>query len=195
MQEGPRKGKQMYELIILTLLMSAPVHGYLIVKVMNDIVGPYTKLSHGRLYPLLARLEEDGLIIASSEPAKERSGGRHLRKFQITEKGRRRFHEVMMNITSNVGDYQKLFLHKVQAMEHLEPAERLILYEHYINFCQAHVLYMIAKVEEVLRLQVHGMSPSHNNALVKIMRHVADQWQLELEWANGLLEEERAQQK
>ena len=100
-----------------------------------------------------------------------------------------------MNITSNVGDYQKLFLHKVQAMEHLEPAERQILLEHYINFCQAHVLYMIAKVEEVLRLQTHGMSPSRNNAIVKILRHVADQWQLELEWANELLEEERTQLK
>jgi len=27
------------------------------------------------------------------------------------------------------------------------------------------------------------------------MRHVADQWRLELEWANELLEEERAQLK
>jgi len=185
----------MYELIVLSLLMSGRAHGYSIIKIMNDLAGPYTKFSHGRLYPLLARLEKVGFIVTVDEAFSEQAGGRHLRSYEITEKGRERFHEVMMNITSNVGDYQKLFLHKVQAMEHLEPAERLILFEHYINFCQAHVLYMIAKVEEVLRLQVHGMSPSHNNALVKIMRHVADQWQLELEWANGLLEEERAQQK
>src|SRR5260370_23423327 len=132
----------MYELIILSLVMSAPVDGYLIVKVMNDIVGPYTKLSHGRLYPLLAKLEEDGLIVASSEPAKERAGGRNLRRFQITEKGRRLFHEVMMDTTSNPAEYQKLLLHKVQAMQHLQPAERLVLLDHYVNVCLAHKPYI-----------------------------------------------------
>ena len=186
----------MYELIVLSLLMSGRAHGYFIIKIMNDLAGPYTKFSHGRLYPLLARLEKEGFIVAVDEASGEQAGGgRHLRSYEITENGRERFHEVMMNITSNVGDYQKLFLHKVQAMEHLEPAERLILFEHYINFCQAHVLYLIAKVEEVLHLETHGMSPSRVNGLVKIMRHLADQWQLELEWANQLREEERAQLK
>ena len=185
----------MYELIVLSLLMSGRVHGYSIIKIMNDLAGPYTKFSHGRLYPLLARLEKAEFIATVDEAFGEQAGGRHLRSYEITEKGRERFHEVMMNITSNVGDYQKLFLHKVQAMEHLEPAERLILLEHYSNFCQAHVLYLVAKAEEALRPQMHDMSPSRFNALVKIMRHVADQWRLELEWANELLEEERAQLK
>jgi DNA-binding PadR family transcriptional regulator len=192
MQEVPWKGKHMYELIILSLLMSAPVHGYLIVKVMNDIVGPYTKLSHGRLYPLLAKLEQDGLIVASSEPAKGRAGGRNLRRFQITENGRRRFHEVMMDTTSNPAEYQKLFLHKVQAMEHLQPAERLFLLDHYLNFCQAHILYMTAKLEEVKHLENHHMSPSRFDALVKIMQHVINQWRLEFNWVNQLREEEQA---
>jgi DNA-binding PadR family transcriptional regulator len=183
----------MYELIILSLLMSGPVHGYLIVKVMNDIVGPYTKLSHGRLYPLLGRLEEDGMIVATSEPVKERAGGRNLRRFQITEKGRRRFHEVMMDTTSNVAEYQKLFLHKVQAMEHLRPAERLFLLDHYLNFCQAHILYMTAKLEEVKHVEHHGMSCARFKALVKIMQHVLSQWQLEFDWVNQLREEEQAQ--
>ena len=184
----------MYELIVLSLLMSGRAHGYFIIKTMNDIAGPYNKFSHGRLYPMLARLEKEGFIVANDEASGEQAGGRHLRSYEITENGRKRFHEVMMNITANVGDYQKLFLHKVQAMEYLEPAERLILLEHYINFCQAHILYLIAKVEEVLHLETNSMSPSRVNGLVKTMRHIADQWRLELEWANGLLEEERAQQ-
>ena len=185
----------MYELIVLSLLMSGRAHGYSIIKTMNDIAGPYTKFSHGRLYPLLARLEREGFVVTVDEAFDEQAGGRRLRGYEITEKGRERFHEVMMNMTSNVGDYQKLFLHKVQAMEHLEPTERLILLEHYINFCQAHVLYLVAKAEEVLRQQTHDMSPSRFNVLVKIMRHLADQWRLEFEWANELLEEERAQLK
>jgi DNA-binding PadR family transcriptional regulator len=41
----------MYELIILSLLMRSPAHGYLIAKIINDMFGPYTKISNGRLYP------------------------------------------------------------------------------------------------------------------------------------------------
>ncbi|TMC66936.1 MAG: PadR family transcriptional regulator [Chloroflexota bacterium] len=83
----------------------------------------------------LARLEEEGYIVTVANVTVEQTKGRPLHSYEITEKGRERFHELMMNITSNVGDYQKLFLHKVQAMEHLQPADRLILLEHYINFC------------------------------------------------------------
>jgi DNA-binding PadR family transcriptional regulator len=185
----------MYELIVLSLLMSERAHGYFIIKILNDIAGPYTKFSHGRLYPLLARLEKEGFIVTVNEAFGEQTGGRHLRSYEITEKGREHFHEVMINTTSNVGDYQKLFLHKVQAMEHLEPAERLILLEHYFNFCQAHVLYLIAKVEEASRPQTHDTGLIRSKAHVKIMRHIADQWRLELEWTNELFEEERAQLK
>jgi DNA-binding PadR family transcriptional regulator len=185
----------MYELIILSLLMRASAHGYLMVKVMNDILGPYTKFSHGRLYPILAKLEEDGLIKASVEPAEGRTGGRTLRKFQITEKGRKRFHEVMMDTTSNSADYQKLFVYKMKAMEHLEPSERLFLLDHYLNFCQAHILYLTAKLEEVKHLEHHRMSPVGFDALLKSMQHIIKQWQLEFEWVNQLREEDQARMK
>ena len=52
-----------YELIILGTLMSGPFHGYLIAKIMQNILGPYGQLSKGRLYPLLTKLEEAGLIM------------------------------------------------------------------------------------------------------------------------------------
>ena len=57
----------MYELIILSLLMREPIHGYLISKIINDIIGPIAKVSHGWLYPRLAKLEQEGLIAASIE--------------------------------------------------------------------------------------------------------------------------------
>src|SRR5260370_41725657 len=53
-----------YELIILGTLMGGPFHGYLIVKIMQNVLGPYGKLSKGRLYPLLQQLEEGGVIVA-----------------------------------------------------------------------------------------------------------------------------------
>ena len=36
----------------------------------------------------------------------------------------------------------------------------MFLLDHYLNFCQAHVLYMTAKLEEVKRLEHHGMGPA-----------------------------------
>ena len=77
----------MYELIVLSLLMRAPFHGYLIVKVANDMLGPWTKISSGTLYPLLGRMEQAGLI--ATRPATEDQAGkrseRHARTFTITE--------------------------------------------------------------------------------------------------------------
>ena len=81
-----------YELIILGTLMSGPFHGYLIAKIMQNILGPYGQLSKGRLYPLLTKLEEAGLIMVEqvSEQQEKLSVRRsHIpsRSFQITEAG------------------------------------------------------------------------------------------------------------
>jgi Transcriptional regulator PadR-like family len=57
-----RRGCAVYELIILSLLMREPMHGYLIAKVTNDQIGPWARLSSGTMYTILARLEADGLI-------------------------------------------------------------------------------------------------------------------------------------
>ena len=57
-----KEGMVMYELIILSLLMRGPIHGYLISKFINDIIGPVAKVSHGWLYPRLAKLQEEDLL-------------------------------------------------------------------------------------------------------------------------------------
>ena len=61
----------MYEMIILALLARWPLHGYLIAKITNDVLGPYARLSNGRLYPLLAKLEAAGLIVAAVDAEPE----------------------------------------------------------------------------------------------------------------------------
>src|SRR6266704_2197554 len=42
----------MYEFIVLAQLMHGPAHGYLIAKIINDVIGPYARLSYGRLQRL-----------------------------------------------------------------------------------------------------------------------------------------------
>src|SRR6202521_3678299 len=129
----------MYEFILLAQLMNGPAHGYLIAKIINDIIGPFARISYGRLYPLLAKLEENGLIAADIDTASGKQRDRQLRIFTITDAGRMRF-QLMMNDTSlNPGEYQKLFAYKVTAFSHVAPAERLRLIDHYINYCQTNI--------------------------------------------------------
>ncbi len=182
----------MYELIILSLLMRWNAHGYLIASVINDIIGPYAKMSNGRLYPLLARLEEQGLIKTFVESEKASRGDRQHRSYVITEAGRKRFHDLMLDTTSNPGDYQKLFLQKVTVLEFLNPAERLYLIDHYINYCQAHVLHLTAEAEHLVRdVSDRGyMKASQLDATVNVMHHMAEQWELELAWARNLRKKE-----
>jgi DNA-binding PadR family transcriptional regulator len=180
----------MYELIILSLLMRWPAHGYLIASIINDMIGPYARISNGRLYPLLTKLEEQGLIKACVETEKAPKGDRKHHSYTITEEGRKRFHDLMLDTTSNPGDYQKLFLQKVPVLEFLKPTERMYLIDHYINYCQAHVLHLTAEVEDLVRdVNNKGiMKPSQLEITVNVMQHMIDQWRLELEWAKSLRE-------
>jgi len=186
----------MYEFIILSLLMRAPGHGYLIAHIINDIIGPYARMSNGRLYPLLARLEESGLIEVDEEAAREQHGERTSRSYRITEAGRKRFHTLMMDITSNPGEYQRIFLQKVPMFHFLNVSERLYLLDHYVNYCQAHVLHLTAEGEDLARGNYHHYRGDEwgLQATLDVMKHMADQWRLEVTWAQRLRAREQVRQ-
>ena len=185
----------MYELIILSQLMLQPAHGYLIASIINDMIGPYARISNGRLYPLLAKLEKSGLIKPYTEAPIGQQSDRQLRTYEITEAGRKRFHELMMDITSNPGEYQKIFLQKVSMFEFLKSSERLRLIDHYINYCQAHVLHIMSEADDLVQRSPYwGLEwgPTRFKAVLDVMQHMIDQWQLELNWAKALHERELA---
>ncbi|MDQ6661239.1 MAG: PadR family transcriptional regulator [Chloroflexota bacterium] len=186
-----------YELIILGTLMGGAFHGYLIAKIMQNILGPYGKLSKGRLYPLLTKLEEEGLIIVEpvSEQEEELSSRRsHIpsRRYRITEAGRKRLHELMLDTTSYLGEYQKVFLQKVAYFSFLQPEERLHLIEHYLGYCQSLVSYGSTRMEELAQSGTKspiGMTSIQLADLLVGMQHKVHQWQQELLWAEGLREQ------
>jgi DNA-binding PadR family transcriptional regulator len=185
----------MYELIILSHLMRQPAHGYMIASIINDMIGPYARISNGRLYPLLAKLGKTGLIAPYNETPAGQQSDRQLRTYEITEAGRKRFHELMMDTTSNPGEYQKIFLQKVSMLEFVKSSERLRLIDHYINYCQAHVLHITAEADDFVQQSPRWgpeWSLSRLKAVLEVMQHVIDQWQLELNWAKGLHERELA---
>ena len=187
----------MYELMILSLLARRVAHGYLIAKILNDTIGPYTRISNGRLYPLLAKMEETGLIEIIEENDQKQHGERILRSYQITERGLQRLHTLMLDTTSNQGEYQRIFMQKVAVLNILKPQERLYLINHYINYCQAHVLHLTAEIED---LETHENEYHWDNAIrlaptLNVMKHMAEQWRHELAWAFCLRQQEVAYQE
>ena len=183
----------MYELLILSILMRGTAHGYLIASIINDIIGPYARLSNGRLYPLLSKPEDLGIIVAVKKTGKNVKGDRNLRGYEITDAGRERFHELMMDTTSNPGEYRQIFLQKVSVLRFLKPAERLYLIDHYINYCQAHILHLTAEREDLVAHKGFELGPVHLSSTLNVMQHLIDQWQLELDWARSLREQELSQ--
>ena len=184
----------MYELIILSLLMNGPLHGYLIAKITNDIIGPWAKVSNGTLYPLLAKLEKSGYIAVASEGHEQRQGERIARTFEITEDGRKRFHQLMMDTSSNPGEYQKFFQLKVASLFLLQPMERLHLLDHYMNYCQTHILYSRSEAKEFVE-DTAGRDyrpPARLEATLEVFNHIIDHWQAELKWVRYLREKEVA---
>jgi DNA-binding PadR family transcriptional regulator len=197
----------MYEFFVLAQLMRGPAHGYLIAKIIDDMIGPYARVSYGRLYPLLAKLEQGGLIEAVSDGKGGKEAQQHdrnLRIFQITDAGRVRFLLLMNDTSSNPGDYAKLFAHKVTAFSFIRPGERLRLVDHYIAYCQAHVFHMQAEAEDLVRTvalmdDLHRESPYLTQGfprmdsdsldyIVSVMQHWIEQWEREIDWARSLRE-------
>ncbi len=182
----------MYELIILCRLMVQPSHGYLIGQILNDMIGPYAKVSNGRLYPLLAKLEEQGLIVAY-EDAGETHGGRKVRSYAITEAGRKRWHALMMDTTSNPGEYNKFFLSKSPYLRLLSSTDRIILLDHYIHYSEAHVIHLKAEGEGLRNLPPGIEETDYLNAALNTLDHMVAQWQLELAWGRSLHEHKLAE--
>jgi len=180
----------MYELIVLSFLARWTMHGYKIAKIINDMIGPYARLSNGRLYPLLTTLEKDGLIAltdvatdATDATDATARGGRRQRAYSITVAGRRRFHELMMDTTSNQGEYARIFWYKIPCLYLLELHERLYLLDHYITYCQTHIFHVQAEMEDLRRhaAQYWVGLPEQGEATLYAMEQVLQRWRLELE--------------
>jgi len=184
----------LYELLILALLMRDTMHGYLIAKIMNDMVGPETKVSHGSLYPKLKTLEQEGFITTSHATSETAHHDRQARAYTITDEGRRHFHRLMMDTNAHPGEYSKFFWLKVCFFDLLHPAERLELVDHYIHYCQMHTHHMKTETRNVVdgKAYYRSLSLTQLELTLHTLRRASSHWQIELEYANALREKEMA---
>ena len=71
--------------MILSILQESENYGYQIIQSVKRVTGGRLEWSDGMLYPVLHRLEKDGLIRAQWRLSDE---GRRRKYYRITERGR-----------------------------------------------------------------------------------------------------------
>jgi len=86
----------MLELAVLGLLLESPMHGYELRKRLTGLLGAFRAFSYGSLYPALRRMQADGLIAEDAVPGTPVLR-RARRVYQLTEAGRRRFTELVVD--------------------------------------------------------------------------------------------------
>ena len=74
--------------IVLALLMRGESYGYQILQRVRLVSGGTLKWSSAMLYPVLHRLEKDGLIRSDWKPSEE---GRMRKYYRLTDRGRQEF--------------------------------------------------------------------------------------------------------
>src|SRR5258708_36052286 len=88
-----------YELFVLGELMKGPHHGYKLHEIIQRILGPFQRLSWGTLYPLIRRLEQQGLLISEMEQQPAGFSGERgpqRKVYRLTDDGRERFFALML---------------------------------------------------------------------------------------------------
>jgi DNA-binding PadR family transcriptional regulator len=113
---------------ILGFLIDKPMHGYALKRALSPALPLDRRVNDGVLYPLLKRMESDGLISGRIE---RRESGPDRRVFHLTQAGRREFKQWLHSTEMEDDEvrYDFLlghpFLTKCLFFEELEPAEAL----------------------------------------------------------------------
>ncbi|MBV9281509.1 MAG: helix-turn-helix transcriptional regulator [Chloroflexi bacterium] len=166
------------------------MHGYMIAKVVCNIVGPFQHVQWGALYPVLNKLEREGLIRA--EEGAESGDGRPRKVFSITDAGRQRLHELLMDTSRHQTDYDAAFWHKVALFTELTPEERRTLSRHYAVYaqqCLDHISQKRRDIETESRL-----TPDRKHWILSVMDHRIEYWRNELAWAEDLIAQQRQEE-
>jgi DNA-binding PadR family transcriptional regulator len=134
---GGRNASLVYELFVLGELMMGPHYGYKLHEIIQRILGPFQRLSWGTLYPLIRRLEQQGLLVSeivqqSTSFGEER--GSQRKAYHITEAGRERFFALMLDSGEYTRDYADVFVIKLSKFSLLSSAQQRMILQHYRDY-------------------------------------------------------------
>ena len=198
----------MLELAVLGLLADQPRHGYELKKRLSDTLGPLWGISFGSLYPALKRLERAGAIEEVEDPSagaapgpgfvptgsltgdlaaarlrrRPRAGRRTRKAYAITDVGRALFAELLTDASA---DDDRAFALKLSFCRYLSPADRLAFLER-------------RRAQLVQRLSTARKNPAARTIdryTRSLVEHRHSSTQHDLEWIDGLIAQEREEQR
>ena len=123
----------MLELATLGLLQKEPLHGYKLKQQLEQFISGCISVNYGAIYPLLKRLEKQGLLTLS---VSEGEAGGKRKIYAITEKGKARFQEKMLEHPKESWvNARSRFLVKFVFFSHLHSQQRIELIEKRLAVC------------------------------------------------------------
>ena len=123
---------------VLGFLIDQPMHGYALKRALSPALPPAQQVNDGILYPLLKRLESEGLVRKRVERGR---GGRARNVFHPTAKGRRAFEQWLASRDDEADEvaYDFLvghpFLTKCLFFGSLEPDEVVAKFQEQLAGC------------------------------------------------------------
>ena len=101
-------------MVLKTLDVLGPLHGYGIARRIEQISGDLLTVNQGTLYPLLLKLEQEGSI-ASEWGASENN--RKARFYKLTRQGRKQLQAEARNWEQTAAIIERFFAAKIQDLK------------------------------------------------------------------------------
>jgi DNA-binding PadR family transcriptional regulator len=173
----------MYEIFILGKLMHRPMHGYALQSIINAALGPFRRLSWGTLYPLLRKLEQEGLIAVQGRKSAD---GRGTKAYRTMPRGCTRLIELMSAKPDYDSDARDLFRVKLSNFGHIDPAHQRLILTDYRAHLAAIVADSDAKAEEVQKAA--ALAPAERPYVLEALDHQRHLAACEIAWLDVLIE-------
>jgi DNA-binding PadR family transcriptional regulator len=170
------------ELFILGELMEEPQSGYDLRNGLQVYLGRHRKISYGVLYPLLEKLENEGLLGMTNVE----SSGKTKKIASITQKGEERFFELIKMPVPDGAHSADIYLIKLNVMQHLTLNEQMQLLDQFYQEQKN----IIQDAQEVLNKLAKENSSDHWYASKKF-ELLLSQADVTIEWIRKFKQELR----
>ena len=174
----------MLELAVLGLLHESPMHGYMLRKRLNAMLGTIRALSYGTLYPCLKSLLDRGWIAAADGEQPAPLSGRRARiVYQLTAEGKERFAEIVAHPGPAAWEDERFDVH-FAFFARTDAATRLQILEG-------------RRTRLTERLEAFGQSLARtrerlDSYTLELHRHGVESVEREVRWLTELIDTERA---
>jgi DNA-binding PadR family transcriptional regulator len=150
-------------------------------EILTHSFGPLRSVSYGTLYPMMRRMELDGLITPYATDVEDDSL-RKKKRYTITAKGRADFLQRMLQPLPTSSEALALFHFKLANLHHLKETDIRTVWLDY----QRHLLERIREYgENIERIRHHDhLSTVEQQDIFRAIEHTLHLLQADLLWVN-----------